>query len=61
MTQDDGVARAANERIDRLEKEVSRLGSKVVELEHKLAVFSNPRNIAAAVQDQASRRPQRTR
>jgi hypothetical protein len=47
----------AIERIEKLEKEVLQLHNKIAPLESQLA----PRNLAAAVQDQASRRPQRTR
>jgi hypothetical protein len=47
----------AIERIEKLEKEVLQLRNKIVQLESQLS----PRNLAAAVQDQASRRPQRTR
>jgi|HubBroStandDraft_4_1064222.scaffolds.fasta_scaffold2071246_1 predicted nucleic acid-binding Zn-ribbon protein len=47
----------AIERIEKLEKEVLQLRNKIVQLENQLS----SRNLAAAVQDQASRRPQRTR
>jgi uncharacterized protein (UPF0335 family) len=47
----------AIERIEKLEKEMLQLHDKVAQLESQL----KPRNLEAAVQDQASRRPQRTR
>lgn len=47
----------AIERIEKLEKEVLQLNNKIVQLENQLS----PSHLAAAVQDQASRKPQRTR
>jgi phage shock protein A len=61
MTPTDQVEMSADERIAKLEKEVARLGSKIVELERKVAAASSPKNAVAAVREHNLRTPQGSR